>query len=68
MIVDEEHRFGVKQKHKLKQITSAQPTGPVHYLAMSATPIAHSHGALRLEKGEPHHDTAAGIGGRSRPD
>ena len=39
VIVDEEHRFGVKQKHKLKQITSAQPTGPVHYLAMSATPI-----------------------------
>jgi len=39
VIVDEEHRFGVRQKHKLKQITSAQPTGPVHYLAMSATPI-----------------------------
>ena len=39
VIVDEEHRFGVKQKHKLKQLTSSQPTGPVHYLAMSATPI-----------------------------
>lgn len=39
VVVDEEHRFGVRQKHKLKQLTSAQPTGPVHYLAMSATPI-----------------------------
>ena len=39
VVVDEEHRFGVRQKHKLKQMTSAQPTGPVHYLAMSATPI-----------------------------
>lgn len=39
VIVDEEHRFGVRQKHKLKQLTSAQPTGPVHYLALSATPI-----------------------------
>ena len=39
VIVDEEHRFGVRQKHKLKQVTSSQPTGPVHYLAMSATPI-----------------------------
>jgi len=39
VVVDEEHRFGVRQKHKLKQLSSAQPTGPVHYLAMSATPI-----------------------------
>jgi len=39
VVVDEEHRFGVRQKHKLKQLTSNQPTGPVHYLAMSATPI-----------------------------
>jgi transcription-repair coupling factor (superfamily II helicase) len=39
VVVDEEHRFGVRQKHKLKQLTSTQPTGPVHYLAMSATPI-----------------------------
>jgi transcription-repair coupling factor (superfamily II helicase) len=39
VIVDEEHRFGVRQKHKLKQLTSSQATGPVHYLAMSATPI-----------------------------
>jgi len=39
VIVDEEHRFGVGQKHKLKKLTSSQATGPVHYLAMSATPI-----------------------------
>ncbi len=34
IIVDEEQRFGVKQKEKLKQIKS-----DVDYLAMSATPI-----------------------------
>jgi transcription-repair coupling factor (superfamily II helicase) len=39
VVVDEEHRFGVRQKHKLKVLTSTQPTGPVDYLAMSATPI-----------------------------
>jgi transcription-repair coupling factor (superfamily II helicase) len=39
IVVDEEHRFGVRQKHKLKQLSSNQSAGPVHTLAMSATPI-----------------------------
>jgi transcription-repair coupling factor (superfamily II helicase) len=39
IVVDEEHRFGVRQKHKLKQLSSAQGSGPVHTLALSATPI-----------------------------
>lgn len=34
LIVDEEHKFGVKDKEKLKTTISA-----VHYLTMSATPI-----------------------------
>ncbi|MDP6931580.1 MAG: transcription-repair coupling factor [Myxococcota bacterium] len=34
VIVDEEHRFGVRQKQKLKRMSTH-----VHYLAMSATPI-----------------------------
>ena len=34
MVVDEEHRFGVRQKEKLKKIAT-----DVHVLAMSATPI-----------------------------
>ena len=42
VIVDEEHRFGAKQKEELKRLTTA-----VHYLAMSATPIPRSlHMAL----------------------
>jgi len=34
VIVDEEHKFGVKQKEKIKSMSSA-----VHLLSMSATPI-----------------------------
>jgi transcription-repair coupling factor (superfamily II helicase) len=34
VIVDEEHRFGVKQKERLKKLFPA-----VEWLAMSATPI-----------------------------
>ncbi len=34
VVVDEEHRFGVKQKQDLKKLATG-----VHYLAMSATPI-----------------------------
>ncbi len=42
VIVDEEHRFGAKQKEELKRLTTA-----VHYLALSATPIPRSlHMAL----------------------
>ncbi|MCK6522410.1 DEAD/DEAH box helicase [Myxococcota bacterium] len=37
VIVDEEHRFGVKQKEQLKRMREE-----VHYLAMSATPIPRS--------------------------
>ncbi|MCK6502774.1 transcription-repair coupling factor [Myxococcota bacterium] len=39
VVVDEEHRFGVKQKEKLKRLTQVQAGVPVDYLAMSATPI-----------------------------
>jgi transcription-repair coupling factor (superfamily II helicase) len=39
VIVDEEHRFGVKQKSKLKQLLAGGGGDPVDYLAMSATPI-----------------------------
>lgn len=37
IIVDEEHKFGVKQKEKLKEISSS-----CHILTMSATPIPRS--------------------------
>lgn len=37
IIIDEEHKFGVKQKEKLKQISQNS-----HILAMSATPIPRS--------------------------
>ena len=37
IIIDEEHKFGVKQKEKLKEISSAS-----HVLSMSATPIPRS--------------------------
>ena len=39
VIVDEEHRFGVKQKKKLKRLSQINPLTPSEYLAMSATPI-----------------------------
>jgi transcription-repair coupling factor (superfamily II helicase) len=39
VVVDEEHRFGVKQKEKLKKLTQAWSETPCDYLAMSATPI-----------------------------
>lgn len=42
VIVDEEHRFGVKQKEKLKRLAQAWSEVPVDYLAMSATPIPRS--------------------------
>ncbi len=42
VVVDEEHRFGVKQKEQLKRTAAG-----AHYLAMSATPIPRSlHMAL----------------------
>ncbi len=42
VVVDEEHRFGVKQKEQLKRLSAG-----AHYLAMSATPIPRSlHMAL----------------------
>ena len=37
MIIDEEHKFGVKQKEKLKELTIN-----THILSMSATPIPRS--------------------------
>jgi transcription-repair coupling factor (superfamily II helicase) len=39
VVVDEEHRFGVKQKEKLKALAASWAPVPVDYLAMSATPI-----------------------------
>ena len=39
LIVDEEHRFGVKQKDRLQQQAVAWAGHPVDLLAMSATPI-----------------------------
>ncbi len=39
VVVDEEHRFGVKQKERLKKLTSTWSERPCDYLAMSATPI-----------------------------
>ena len=47
VVVDEEHRFGVKQKEKLKSLSATWATSPCDYLAMSATPIPRSlHMAL----------------------
>lgn len=39
VIVDEEHRFGVKQKEKIRNFAQRQSNSPSEYLAMSATPI-----------------------------
>jgi transcription-repair coupling factor (superfamily II helicase) len=39
VIVDEEHRFGVKQKERLKKLARGRDGRPSEYLAMSATPI-----------------------------
>ena len=39
VIVDEEHRFGVKQKEALQRLSQLNPEGPTEYMAMSATPI-----------------------------
>ena len=47
VVVDEEHRFGVKQKEKLKSLSATWASSPCDYLAMSATPIPRSlHMAL----------------------
>ena len=47
VIIDEEHRFGVKQKEKLKKLAQQWSSVPVDFLAMSATPIPRSlHMAL----------------------
>ena len=39
VVIDEEHRFGVRQKEKLKALAQSWSDEPVDYLAMSATPI-----------------------------
>ena len=39
VIADEEHRFGVKQKEQLKNLSQLNPDFPAEYMAMSATPI-----------------------------
>ncbi len=39
VVVDEEHRFGVRQKERIKRLTQARAGMPVDTLAMSATPI-----------------------------
>ncbi|MFT4978209.1 MAG: transcription-repair coupling factor (superfamily II helicase), partial [Myxococcota bacterium] len=38
VIIDEEHRFGVRQKERLKKLSSGSEES-IEYLAMSATPI-----------------------------
>ena len=55
LIVDEEQRFGVKQKEKLKELKSN-----IHVLTLTATPIPRT---LQMsltggERDEPHHHTA----------
>lgn len=39
VIADEEHRFGVKQKEQLKNLSQLNLEFPTEYMAMSATPI-----------------------------
>ncbi len=39
VIVDEEHRFGVRHKEALQRLSQLNPDGPTEYMAMSATPI-----------------------------
>ncbi|RME26843.1 MAG: transcription-repair coupling factor [Deltaproteobacteria bacterium] len=39
VVVDEEHRFGVRQKERIKRLTQARAGVPIDTLAMSATPI-----------------------------
>jgi transcription-repair coupling factor (superfamily II helicase) len=39
LVIDEEHRFGVKQKEKLKALAQKWSDTPCEVLAMSATPI-----------------------------
>jgi transcription-repair coupling factor (superfamily II helicase) len=39
LIIDEEHRFGVKQKEKLKKLAQTWSAVPCEVLSMSATPI-----------------------------
>jgi ATP-dependent DNA helicase RecG len=39
LIVDEEHRFGVKQREELAKITSTNLDNTPHYLSLTATPI-----------------------------
>ena len=39
LVIDEEHRFGVKQKDKLKKLAQTWSQVPCEVLAMSATPI-----------------------------
>lgn len=39
VVVDEEHRFGVKHKEALQRLSQLNPEGPTEYMAMSATPI-----------------------------
>ena len=39
LIIDEEHRFGVKQKDKLKKLAQTWSAVPCEVLSMSATPI-----------------------------
>ncbi|WRG66926.1 hypothetical protein E5E31_07455 [Helicobacter pylori] len=49
VVVDEEHKFGVKQKEALKELSKS-----VHFLSMSATPIPRTlNMALSQIKGIP---------------
>lgn len=57
VVLDEEHKFGVKQKEHLKNLTKA-----VHILSMSATPIPRTlHLALSHIKTQSHLNTPPSI-------